>query len=1179
MTFVDEKGNTLSRQQVALNASATAPEPPEKPGYAFLSWDTDAWQHVTENDLFVAPVYIKETADTVSLALTGVETAGSGKLVAYTLTNSSGSTAVGSVRLTGRTASGAVKVETSGSVFVLGPGESFSEKIFVLQTDPVLWELVAADAAEELLAAPVLFLSSGDGESVLWVSESEARDIGVTYKKLEETKQYSTASSETYTSPASTFLDWDKKSGSEAALWSAWSDWQTEPVTAGKSVEVEKRQVVTVPEHREYRYGRWYAEDVTRTATDEKHPMAVSPSLAYAKSVYRNASTAFAKQFSPWSTARFTAADSFRTKYKDNEKTYYSAASGAYFWHVYYLGEPSENTAYFWEEYRTVPAVTETQYRYRVRAEGEENNIFTHKKTPVWSFTSVKNASTRKVLRIRFSGTAGGDPVDLTGSLGRAAANRQAVLTVLMSDGNGHENTYTEQIRLDGSGSYSVTVADLSGLSVINAPCRVYLTLAGSTDRICIGSFLSAGSNCTVRFADGLTGELLNEQTVRSGETAQAPAAPAHEGYLFIGWNRTGAHITEDTVIMAEYERETYTVIFSDSIAGTETAVSGVPYGRAVEAPKVRETEGYTFIGWSVPEGASLDCVTEPMRAEAVYTENLHTVTYLSAPRGYEAGGTALTDTLAVVTVRDGEYVTAPEITGNMHIPDSMYFIGWSEGAADPVTADLILVPVLGCVLDAEEAVPSLPGGLYAQGEKLTLHAADTAQLIVRYRFNTAKAKGDWTEYDIKHSPAITLSSSSELEIESVSPDKSTKRAVYAYTVASSGTLPAAPTLRSAAQTDTQTVTVTWSAVKNVKGYILTRVSDCGEVCTHMLTGTTFEDEGLCPQRSYTYSVTAYTVSEKDGSSFLLEGNSSKTVTVRFYGAAKPVQKITVSAPKTVYTDSSVQLEATVSPADAADQAIYWTIDSGSSHGSVTQEGVFTALSAGSVTVSARATDYSGVVGTAKITVKEPEKNSATLSVSSVSARGGSTAKITVSLSEGSQAETIHFTVRYNSSKLTLKSAKKGDLVSGASVSVNTDTKGYVVFTYDDDVLTDSGPLLELSFSVKSSATGSAYVQIATEDDGCDLELLDNRGQPVTLAIKNGAVNVRNLMLGDVDDSGTVDVEDAYIIRRYLNGDETFTAEQKQAADVNGDGKVTSADITLIRQYIVRIITVFPAEE
>ena len=58
------------------------------------------------------------------------------------------------------------------------------------------------------------------------------------------------------------------------------------------------------------------------------------------------------------------------------------------------------------------------------------------------------------------------------------------------------------------------------------------------------------------------------------------------------------------------------------------------------------------------------------------------------------------------------------------------------------------------------------------------------------------------------------------------------------------------------------------------------------------------------------------------------------------------------------------------------------------------------------------------------------------------------------------------------------------------------------------------------------------------------------------------------VMLGDVDDSGEVDIIDAGIVVQYANGINTNLSEkQLQAADVNGDGEVDIIDAGMIVQY------------
>ena len=58
--------------------------------------------------------------------------------------------------------------------------------------------------------------------------------------------------------------------------------------------------------------------------------------------------------------------------------------------------------------------------------------------------------------------------------------------------------------------------------------------------------------------------------------------------------------------------------------------------------------------------------------------------------------------------------------------------------------------------------------------------------------------------------------------------------------------------------------------------------------------------------------------------------------------------------------------------------------------------------------------------------------------------------------------------------------------------------------------------------------------------------------------------------MGDVDFSGTVDVEDALVVLRAVAGEDgaALTAEQRTAADVTYDGTINSVDALRILLYV-----------
>ncbi|MGN0450237.1 MAG: dockerin type I repeat-containing protein [Ruminococcus sp.] len=67
----------------------------------------------------------------------------------------------------------------------------------------------------------------------------------------------------------------------------------------------------------------------------------------------------------------------------------------------------------------------------------------------------------------------------------------------------------------------------------------------------------------------------------------------------------------------------------------------------------------------------------------------------------------------------------------------------------------------------------------------------------------------------------------------------------------------------------------------------------------------------------------------------------------------------------------------------------------------------------------------------------------------------------------------------------------------------------------------------------------------------------------------------KDYMLGDVNGDGKISVLDATLVQKYLAGLVTLSDTQKAAADVNGDGGVSVLDATQIQKYIAGLISNF----
>lgn len=63
------------------------------------------------------------------------------------------------------------------------------------------------------------------------------------------------------------------------------------------------------------------------------------------------------------------------------------------------------------------------------------------------------------------------------------------------------------------------------------------------------------------------------------------------------------------------------------------------------------------------------------------------------------------------------------------------------------------------------------------------------------------------------------------------------------------------------------------------------------------------------------------------------------------------------------------------------------------------------------------------------------------------------------------------------------------------------------------------------------------------------------------------------VMLGDLNGDGKISAIDLTLMRKYIAGYKVDMIEA--AADLNGDGRITAIDLTMLRKYIAGLITEF----
>ena len=198
---------------------------------------------------------------------------------------------------------------------------------------------------------------------------------------------------------------------------------------------------------------------------------------------------------------------------------------------------------------------------------------------------------------------------------------------------------------------------------------------------------------------------------------------------------------------------------------------------------------------------------------------------------------------------------------------------------------------------------------------------------------------------------------------------------------------------------------------------------------------------------------------------------------------------------------------------------------------------------------------------------------SATVSVSTAKVGAGGNAKVTISLSEGSDVAMAQFAVKYDSSIFKFVSASSGEVMG--DVTTNSYEDGTVYFGWDDPTpVTAGGTILELVFRVPDNAELGEYpVEIDTEEE---FVFADADSNNLDMKIENGKIVIIDGIYGDLNGDEKINVEDAYLAR--LIATKLITPEETKMifGDVDLDHKITVIDANLLRRYAVKLIEKLP---
>ena len=446
--------------------------------------------------------------------------------------------------------------------------------------------------------------------------------------------------------------------------WSAWSDWSTSEVTASDSVEVQSKteyryyRYYCDKNHAHSWYGGTKCKAIYPSCTGTIYLKTLT--FLWCDVSYETAKT--------WSIAtadgqvrRDKMGGNIWWYYYPNLYSSYHGTRTVYS----YRTRPLYTTYHFykWSDWSawqdtmvsasdTQNVETQTLYRYR------DKNIPVHE-----NISGIEDTTGEFYT---FAGTVTVDgSVDLSGKQATVMVYKgknsdpnesqlQYVGQITIGEGNAYDITFkTKDVPTATMGDYVVCLSlqgstGLVNIGVIEAPSETYVVNFYNGDGQLIDSqvveegknavapevpekegynfiaWSDSGTNVhgdmditaiyvpktyAVVFVDWVNGSAIPMacEYGTSLEEIAATIIPAAEGHVFVGWDQLmdgQTTVTENMVVSAVFEPETYTVTFYDSVGEDKIAVSTqiVSYGQSAVLPEAPSYADREFLGWSTDE-------------------------------------------------------------------------------------------------------------------------------------------------------------------------------------------------------------------------------------------------------------------------------------------------------------------------------------------------------------------------------------------------------------------------------------------------------------------------------------------------------------------------------------------------------------------------------------------------
>lgn len=228
--------------------------------------------------------------------------------------------------------------------------------------------------------------------------------------------------------------------------------------------------------------------------------------------------------------------------------------------------------------------------------------------------------------------------------------------------------------------------------------------------------------------------------------------------------------------------------------------------------------------------------------------------------------------------------------------------------------------------------------------------------------------------------------------------------------------------------------------------------------------------------------------------------------------------------------------------------------------------------------VGARAKTPSGSDKVLDITVNEGKVTIQAIKKQIVVASGkgylGKQVSVPISLKNNPGIASMLLSVNYDTSVLQLVSVTDGEKLGEALHSDTLNAIPYTLCWMNSTItenITYNGEIAVLTFKVLDTATlGDTKIEVSYDYNNDDI--LDCDMNAVKFLTVDGTITISDVLLGDVNDDGKVNLRDGMVLQRYIARWSGYTADtiNMAAADVNADGKVNLRDGMILQRHIAK---------